>query len=120
MQRKLTRGPAITVVGGGTGLSTPLRGMKYITNNCTAVVTTADDGGSSGRLRKELGIIPPGDLRNCLTALADREPLMERLMQYRFQGDSRLQGIASAICLLRRWRRPRAAWRPDSMLRVRF
>ena len=92
MQRKLTRGPAITVVGGGTGLSTLLRGMKYITNNCTAVVTTADDGGSSGRLRKELGIIPPGDLRNCLTALADREPLMERLMQYRFQGDSPLAG----------------------------
>lgn len=92
MQRKLTRGPAITVVGGGTGLSTLLRGMKYITNNCTAVVTTADDGGSSGRLRKELGIIPPGDLRNCLTVLADREPLMERLMQYRFQGDSPLAG----------------------------
>ena len=92
MQRKLTRGPSITVVGGGTGLSTLLRGMKYITNNCTAVVTSADDGGSSGRLRKELGIIPPGDLRNCLTALADREPLMERLMQYRFQGDSPLAG----------------------------
>jgi len=69
-----------------------LRGMKYITNNCTAVVTSADDGGSSGRLRKELGIIPPGDLRNCLTALADREPLMERLMQYRFKGDSPLAG----------------------------
>ncbi len=92
MQRKLTRGPSITVIGGGTGLSTLLRGMKYITNNCTAVVTSADDGGSSGRLRKELGIIPPGDLRNCLTALADREPLMERLMQYRFQGDSPLAG----------------------------
>lgn len=92
MQRKLTHGPAITVVGGGTGLSTLLRGMKYISNNCTAVVTSADDGGSSGRLRKELGIIPPGDLRNCLTALADREPLMERLMQYRFKGDSPLAG----------------------------
>lgn len=58
-QRKLTRGPAITVVGGGTGLSTLLRGMKYITNNCTAVVTVGDDGGSSGRLRKEMGILPP-------------------------------------------------------------
>jgi uncharacterized cofD-like protein len=92
MQRKLTKGPAITVIGGGTGLSTLLRGMKYITNNCTAVVTSADDGGSSGRLRKELGIIPPGDLRNCLTALADREPLMERIMQYRFKGDSPLAG----------------------------
>lgn len=92
VQRKLTHGPAITVVGGGTGLSTLLRGMKQISNNCTAVVTTADDGGSSGRLRKELGIIPPGDLRNCLTALADREPLMERIMQYRFKGDSPLAG----------------------------
>ena len=92
IQRKLTHGPAITVIGGGTGLSTLLRGMKYITNNCTAVVTVADDGGSSGRLRKELGIIPPGDLRNCLTALADREPVMERLMQYRFTGDSPFAG----------------------------
>lgn len=91
-QRKLTHGPNITVIGGGTGLSTLLRGMKYITNNCTALVTVADDGGSSGRLRKELGIIPPGDLRNCLTALADREPLMERLMNYRFEGDSPLAG----------------------------
>lgn len=91
-QRKLTRGPAITVVGGGTGLSTLLRGMKYITNNCTAVVTVGDDGGSSGRLRKEMGILPPGDLRNCLVALADREPLMERIMQYRFKGDSPLAG----------------------------
>ncbi|MCQ2373294.1 MAG: YvcK family protein [Phascolarctobacterium sp.] len=92
VQRKLTQGPAITVVGGGTGLSTLLRGMKYITNNCTAVVTSGDDGGSSGRLRKELGIIPPGDLRNCMIALADQEPLMERLMQYRFKGDTPLAG----------------------------
>ncbi len=92
VERKLTHGPDITVIGGGTGLSTLLRCMKYITNNCTAVVTSADDGGSSGRLRQELGIIPPGDLRNCLTALADREPLMERLMQYRFKGDSPLAG----------------------------
>lgn len=91
-QRKLTRGPAITVVGGGTGLSTLLRGMKYITSNCNAVVTVADDGGSSGRLRKELGIIPPGDLRNCLVALADREPLMEKIMQFRFQDGSPLAG----------------------------
>lgn len=91
-QRKLTRGPAITVVGGGTGLSTLLRGMKYITNNCTAVVTVGDDGGSSGRLRREMGILPPGDLRNCLVALADREPLMERVMQYRFKGNTPLAG----------------------------
>ena len=91
-QRKLIGGPAITVVGGGTGLSTLLRGMKYITGNCTAVVTVGDDGGSSGRLRQELGIIPPGDLRKCLVAMADREPLMERVMQYRFEGDSYLSG----------------------------
>ena len=66
--------------------------MKYITSNCNAVVTVADDGGSSGRLRKEMGIIPPGDLRNCLVALADREPLMERIMQFRFNDGSPLAG----------------------------
>lgn len=91
-QRKLNKGPAITVVGGGTGLSVLLRGMKYITHNCTAVVSTADNGGSSGRLRQELGIIPPGDLRNCLVALADTEPLMEKVMQYRFKGETPLAG----------------------------
>jgi len=92
IQRKLNSGPAITVVGGGTGLSTLLRGMKFITGNCTAVVSVGDDGGSSGRLRHELGIIPPGDLRKCLVAMADSEPLMERVMQYRFEGDSYLSG----------------------------
>ena len=91
-QRKLSSGPAITAVGGGTGLSTLLRGMKFITGNCTAVVTVGDDGGSSGRLRQDLGIIPPGDLRKCIVAMADREPLMERVMQYRFAGDSYLSG----------------------------
>ena len=91
-ERKLSSGPAITVVGGGTGLSTLLRGMKYITGNCTAVVSVGDDGGSSGRLRNELGIIPPGDLRKCVVAMADSEPLMERVMQYRFEGDSYLSG----------------------------
>lgn len=90
--RKLSSGPAITVVGGGTGLSTLLRGMKYITGNCTAVVSVGDDGGSSGRLRQELGIIPPGDLRKCMVAMADSEPLMERVLQYRFEGDSYLSG----------------------------
>lgn len=92
VQRKLTHGPAITVVGGGTGLSTMLRGMKHITNNVSAVVAMGDDGGSSGRLRKDLGIVPPGDLRNCMTALADQEPEMERLLMYRFKGDSPLAG----------------------------
>lgn len=91
-ERKLGRGPAVTVIGGGHGLSVLLRGIKSSTNNVSAVVTVADDGGSSGRLREELGIIPPGDLRNCLVALADTEPLMEKLFQYRFEGDSALAG----------------------------
>lgn len=91
-KRKLNRGPAVTVIGGGTGLSVLLRGIKEATSNVTAVVTVADDGGSSGRLRSELGIIPPGDLRNCLVALADTEPLMEKLFQHRFGGSSELAG----------------------------
>ena len=91
-ERKLGRGPVVTVIGGGHGLSVLLRGIKTSTNNVSAVVTVADDGGSSGRLRTELGIIPPGDLRNCLVALADTEPLMEKLFQYRFDGDTALAG----------------------------
>lgn len=91
-KRKLGKGPTVTVVGGGHGLSVLLRGIKSATSNVTAVVTVADDGGSSGRLREELGIIPPGDLRNCLVALADTEPLMEKLFQYRFKGKSELAG----------------------------
>jgi len=83
------RGPKIVAIGGGTGLSTLLRGLKDYTGNLTAIVTVADDGGSSGRLRQELGILPPGDFRQCLVALADVEPLMTRLFQYRFtEGDS--------------------------------
>ncbi|HOJ78165.1 MAG TPA: YvcK family protein [Bacillota bacterium] len=89
---KQNRGPKVVVVGGGTGLGTILRGLKEITSNLTAIVTVADDGGSSGRLRREFGILPPGDIRNCLVAMADIEPLMEKLMQYRFQGDSELAG----------------------------
>lgn len=91
-KRRLGKGPAITVIGGGHGLSVLLRGIKEATTNVTAVVTVADDGGSSGRLREELGIIPPGDLRNCLVALADTEPLMEKLFQHRFGGSSELAG----------------------------
>ena len=91
-KRKLGRGPSIVVIGGGHGLSVLLRGIKEATSNVTAIVTVADDGGSSGRLREELGIIPPGDLRNCLVALADTEPLMEKLFQYRFRGESELAG----------------------------
>lgn len=90
--RKLGRGPNVTVIGGGHGLSVLLRGIKTVTSNVTAVVTVADDGGSSGRLREDLGIIPPGDLRNCLVALADTEPLMEKLFQHRFQGQGELAG----------------------------
>jgi uncharacterized cofD-like protein len=85
-QRQRRRGPHIAVIGGGTGLSTLLRGLKSHTNNLTAIVTVFDDGGSSGRLRRELGILPPGDIRDCLVALAESEPLMTRLFEYRFQG----------------------------------
>ena len=88
----LKRGPSIVAIGGGTGLSTLLRGLKEYTTNITAIVTVTDDGGSSGRLRTEMGILPPGDIRNCLVALADKEPLMERLFQYRFKGNSDLNG----------------------------
>ncbi|NLW59475.1 MAG: uridine diphosphate-N-acetylglucosamine-binding protein YvcK [Firmicutes bacterium] len=90
--RLLEREARIVVIGGGTGLGTILRGLKKITNDLTAIVTVADDGGSSGRLRKEFGILPPGDIRNCLIAMADLEPLMERLMQYRFNCGSGLAG----------------------------
>ena len=82
------RGPRVVAIGGGTGLSVLLRGLKDYTDNLTAVVTVADDGGSSGRLRRDLGVIPPGDVRNCIAALADAEPLMTRLFQYRFPEDS--------------------------------
>ncbi|HEY5524037.1 MAG TPA: YvcK family protein [Clostridium sp.] len=84
-KRLLVRGPKIVVIGGGTGLSTMLRGLKYYTSNITAVVTVGDDGGGSGDLREDLGILPPGDIRNCILALADTEPLMQDLLQYRFQ-----------------------------------
>ncbi|GAA0086955.1 YvcK family protein [Clostridium sp. CTA-7] len=89
-KRLLVKGPKIVVVGGGTGLSTMLRGLKYYTSNITAIVTVADDGGGSGDLREDLGMLPPGDIRNCILALADTEPLMEELLQYRFP-DGRLK-----------------------------
>ncbi|MDQ7848651.1 MAG: YvcK family protein, partial [Armatimonadota bacterium] len=85
-QRPLVRGPKIVALGGGTGLSTLLRGLKRHSTNITAIVTVFDDGGSSGRLRRDLGVLPPGDLRDCLVALAEAEPLMTRLFQYRFPG----------------------------------
>jgi uncharacterized cofD-like protein len=83
-QRRRSRGPYVVAIGGGTGLSTLLRGLKYKTNNITAIITVADDGGSSGRLRRELGLPPPGDFRNCIAALADDEALITQLFQYRF------------------------------------
>lgn len=89
---KLSKGPAVTVVGGGTGLSVMLRGLKKKTGNITAVVTVADDGGSSGRIREDLDMIAPGDLRNCLVALAEKEGLMENLFDHRFGGNGGLTG----------------------------
>ncbi|HEY8817432.1 MAG TPA: gluconeogenesis factor YvcK family protein [Candidatus Limnocylindrales bacterium] len=85
-KRFLARGPRIVAIGGGTGLSTLLRGLKEHTSNLTAIVTVADDGGSSGVLREELGIPAVGDIRNCIVALADAEPLMSEVLQYRFPG----------------------------------
>ena len=93
-KRYLARGPRIVALGGGTGLSTLLRGLKGYSANITAIVTLADDGGSSGRLRQQLGIAPPGDIRNCIAALADAEPLMTQLMQYRFPPGSGLDDHA--------------------------
>ncbi len=91
-KRARHRGPKIVAIGGGTGLSTLLRGLKEYTDSLTAIVTVADDGGSSGRLRRELGVLPPGDFRQCIAALADSEPLMTQLLQYRFGEGTGLEG----------------------------
>ncbi|MEW5820684.1 MAG: gluconeogenesis factor YvcK family protein [Cyanobacteriota bacterium] len=91
-KHKLNRGPKIVAIGGGTGLSTILKGLKRVTNNLTAVVTVGDDGGSSGRLREEMGVLPPGDIRNCIAALADEEKLVTELFQYRFSNGEGLEG----------------------------
>ncbi len=90
--RRRGRGPRIVVIGGGHGQSMMLRGLKPYTSNLTAIVTVADDGGSSGRLRRELGVLPPGDFRNCIAALADDESLVTRLFQYRFASGAELGG----------------------------
>ncbi len=89
---KLHRGAKLVAIGGGTGLSNLLRGLKKYSANITAIVTVADDGGSSGRLRREHGVLPPGDIRNCLAALADEEKLVTELFQYRFQAGEGLSG----------------------------
>jgi uncharacterized cofD-like protein len=86
--RLKSRGPRIVAIGGGTGLSSLLRGLKTYTSNLSAIVTVADDGGSSGRLRDEYRILPPGDFRQCLIALADAEPLMKQLFEHRFKEGS--------------------------------
>lgn len=91
-KRYLDRGPKIVVLGGGTGLSVLLKGLKEFTSNITAVVTVADDGGSSGKLRDELGILPPGDIRSCMVALAHSEKLMDKLFEYRFTNGNNLGG----------------------------
>ncbi|MGB1621935.1 MAG: gluconeogenesis factor YvcK family protein, partial [Synechococcus sp.] len=89
---RLNRGPNIVAIGGGTGLSTLLSGLKRYSSHITAIVTVADDGGSSGVLRRELGVLPPGDIRNCLAALSTEEPLLTRLFQYRFSAGNGLEG----------------------------
>jgi uncharacterized cofD-like protein len=99
-QRQLSRGPKVVAIGGGTGLSILLAGLKQHTGNLTAIVTVADDGGSSGRLRRALRILPPGDFRQCIVALADVEPLMAALLQYRFRQGSGLDGHTLGNLLL--------------------
>lgn len=91
-RRSLAQGQRIVVLGGGTGLSTMLRGLKERTSNIVAIVTVTDNGGSSGRLSQQMGVLPPGDLRNCLVALADAEPTLASLFQFRFDEDH--EGLA--------------------------
>ena len=91
-QRRRRQGPKVVAIGGGTGLSVLLRGLKHHTDNITAIVTVADDGGSSGQLRRDLGVLPPGDFRNCIAALADDEALTTQLFKYRFRSGQGLEG----------------------------
>lgn len=99
MRKNISAGPALVAIGGGNGLSSVLRGLKYVATDLTAVVTVADDGGGSGVLRADLGMPPPGDIRNCMEALADRESLMQQLLSYRFE-EGRLSGQAFGNLLL--------------------
>ena len=105
-RRKLSRGAKVVAIGGGTGLSMLLRGVKKYTSNITAIVTVGDDGGSSGRLRNEMGILPPGDIRNCIAALGDDEDLITELFQYRFKTGEGLEGhsfgnlFLTALCAI--------------------
>ena len=104
-----SRGPRVVTIGGGTGLSVLLRGLKELTNNITAVVTVADDGGSSGRLRSELGVPPMGDIRECIVALADNETQMGRLLQYRFPSNPAADGTAPRTAATASMRSPATA-----------
>ncbi len=120
---KLARGPRIAAIGGGHGLAALLSGLKAETSNITAVVTMADDGGSSGRLRREMGLPPPGDIRNCLVALADDESLMSRLFQYRF-ADGGLEGHSFGNLFVAALAEvtgdfERAVWESTQVLKVR-
>lgn len=105
-RRKLNKGAKVVAIGGGTGLSMLLRGIKKYTSNVTAIVTVGDDGGSSGRLREEMGVLPPGDIRNCIAALADDEGLITKLFQYRFKTGDGLVGhsfgnlFLTALCAI--------------------
>ena len=105
-KRQLEKSYNVVAIGGGHGLATLLHGLKEYMGNITAVVTVADDGGSSGRLREELGVLPPGDIRNCIVALADAEPLMGKLFQFRFEEGAGLKGhnfgnlFITAMCRL--------------------
>jgi len=98
--RRRDRGPRIVVIGGGTGLSALLRGLKEYSRNITAIVTVADDGGSSGELRRHIGILPPGDIRNCLTALSNDEEMLTQLFQYRFGENAGLNGHSMGNLLI--------------------
>lgn len=98
--RTLQQGPHIVVIGGGTGLSVLLRGLKEYSSNITAIVSVGDDGGSSGRIREEFGMVPVGDVRNCIVALSDREDLMEQLFDYRFERGDGLDGHSLGNLLL--------------------
>jgi uncharacterized cofD-like protein len=91
-RQRQRQGPKVVAIGGGTGLSILLHGLKRHTDNIVAIVTVADDGGSSGKLRRELGVLPPGDFRNCIAALADDEALTTQLFQYRFRSGQGLEG----------------------------
>ncbi|MDO9508184.1 MAG: uridine diphosphate-N-acetylglucosamine-binding protein YvcK [Thermovirgaceae bacterium] len=99
-QHKVSQGPEIVAIGGGTGLSTLLSGLKPYTRNITAIVTVTDEGGSSGRLRGEWGVLPPGDIRNCMVALAENDSSLNRILNFRFdRGDLKGHSLGNLILL---------------------